>query len=476
MTQLVTQFATCAGYEPIECDPGALGYAAAEPGRRRMVTPTTKSEDQILDIAKRRIVIEDARDLRRNYALAAWAIRRHLDYVSTFAFQCKTKDKGLNRDIEQFIESVGTARRWDVTRRHSLRRMTRLAESHAVVDGDVGWHLLREGRVQGIEGERIRTPVSIPDGMNVRAGDLVHGVKLNKAGAAAAYAVNRRSKHGGWEFERMVPEQHLLLHGYFERYDKVRGISPLTSALNSFRDTYEAFDYALAKAKVSQLFGLAFKRDGNEQLGDLEGLGAGGYVSEDDEEEETEGTDEPRYKVDISQGSPVIDLDPGDSVEVLESKNPSTEFQNFMTMIIMASLKSLDIPYCFYDEDHTTYSGSRQAWLQYEHSAVDKRLNLQEFLQLVVRWRLAVGVLAGDLVLSRKATVAELPLRFIPLGVPWIDPLKEVMADLRAVEGGLTSRQRICYRGGRDWFEVADELVEEEKYMRGKLNTEATSA
>ena len=67
-------------------------------------------------------------------------------------------------------------------------------------------------------------------------------------------------------------------------------------------------------------------------------------------------------------------------------------------------------------------------------------------------------------------------MRFIPLGVPWIDPLKEVMADLRAVEGGLTSRQRICYRGGRDWFEVADELVEEEKYMRGKLNTEATSA
>ena len=250
MTQLVTQFATCAGYGPVECDPGALGYAAAEPGRRRMVTPTTKSEDQILDIAKRRIVIEDARDLRRNYALAAWAIRRHLDYVSTFAFQCKTKDKGLNKEIEQFIESVGTARRWDVTRRHSLRRMTRLAESHAVVDGDVGWHLLREGRVQGIEGERIRTPVSIPDGMNVRAGDLVHGVKLNKAGAAAAYVVNRRSKHGGWEFERMVPEQHLLLHGYFERYDKVRGISPLTSALNSFRDTYEAFDYALAKAKV----------------------------------------------------------------------------------------------------------------------------------------------------------------------------------------------------------------------------------
>jgi capsid protein len=474
LNQLVNQFATCAGYEPIDCSPDAttsLGYAAAEPGRRRMVTPTTRSEDQILDVSKRRIVIEDARDLRRNYSIAAWAIRRHLDYVASFHFQCKTKDKGLNTAVERFMRSAGTARRWDVTRRHSFRSMTRLAESHAVVDGDVGWHLLKTGRVQAIEGERIRTPVSVPDGTNVDVQSLVHGVKLDKAGGAVDYAVNRRSRHGGWEFERLVPARHLLLHGVFERYDKVRGISPLTSALNSFRDTYEAFDYALAKSKVSQLFGLAFKRDGGEPLGELN---QGGYVEE--EEEGAEDSDEPRYNVDISQGSPVLDLDPGDDVDILESRTPSTEFQSFMTAVIMAALKSLDIPYCFYDEDHTTYSGSRQAWLQYDHAATEKRERLREFLDTVVRWRLAVAVLAGELILPRRTTVADLPLRFIPLGVPWIDPLKEVVADNRAVEGKLTSRQRICFRRGGDWFEIADELEEEEQYMRGKRIQQATSA
>jgi capsid protein len=447
---------------------GAFTYAAAESGRRRMVTPTTKSEDRILDVAQRRIVIEDARDLRRNYSVARWAIRMHLDYVSTFAFQCKTKDKGLDSAVEAFMKSAGTAKRWDVTRRHSMRRMTRLAEAHAVVDGDVGWHLLRDGRVQGIEGERIRTPVGgLPDGIDVN--DLVHGVRLDKAGAAEDYCVNKRSQYGGWEFERMVPARHLLMHGYFDRYDMVRGISPLASALNSFRDTYEAFDYALAKAKVCQLFGLAFKRDGGEQLPDL------GFGEDEDETADPASTDEPRYKVDISQGSPVLDLDPGDSVDILESKTPSTEFQQFMTMIIMAALKSLDIPFCFYNEAHTNYSGQRQAWLQYERASVEKRQNLQELLEMAVRWRLAVGVLAGDLVLPRRMSVAELPLRFIPLGVPWIDPLKEVKADIEAVAGKLMSRQRISLRGGGDWFEIADELAEEEAYIAA-LASLATAA
>ena len=39
---------------------GAFSYAAAEPGRRRMPAPATKSEDKILDTAQRRIVIEES--------------------------------------------------------------------------------------------------------------------------------------------------------------------------------------------------------------------------------------------------------------------------------------------------------------------------------------------------------------------------------------------------------------------------------
>jgi hypothetical protein len=41
--------------------------------------------------------------------------------------------------------------------------------------------------------------------------------------------------------------------------------------------------------------------------------------------------------------------------------------------MIQTALKGLDIPYSFFDEAHTNYSGARQALLQYEQSADVKR-------------------------------------------------------------------------------------------------------
>jgi capsid protein len=146
-----------------------------------------------------------------------------------------------------------------------------------------------------------------------------------------------------------------------------------------------------------------------------------------------------------------------------------------MTMVIMAALKSLDIPYCFYDESHTNYSGSRQGWLQYEHSAREKRARLLELRGQAVLWRLAVAVLNGEFVLPRGMNVRDLTLRYIPIGIPWIDPLKEVKADSAGIEGAITSRQRVCLRHGDDWFEIADELEEEEQVLREKKITYGTT-
>jgi len=102
--------------------------------------------------------------------------------------------------------------------------------------------------------------------------------------------------------------------GYFDRFDQVRGVSPMAAGVNTLRDTYEGFDYALAKMKVSQLFGLAFfreKSDPVDQPSPSDDDGAG-------------------YEVDFGRGPVLLDLDPGDRAEFLESKSPATEFQQFL--------------------------------------------------------------------------------------------------------------------------------------------------
>ena len=126
------------------------------------------------------------------------------------------------------------------------------------MQGDNGVLRLRDGAFQTIEHDRIRNPGK----KDVRNLDQWNqGIKLSKRGRHLAYAVHRRTSGGGYEFERTVKGSDLHLFGYYHREDQDRGISPLSSSINSFRDAYEGLDYTLARMKVSQLFGLAVYRE-----------------------------------------------------------------------------------------------------------------------------------------------------------------------------------------------------------------------
>jgi capsid protein len=55
----------------------------------------------------------------------------------------------------------------------------------------------------------------------------------------------------------------------------------------------------------------------------------------------------------------------------------------------------------------------------------------------------------------------------MPMGQPWIDPLKEIKADVEAVNYGLTTRADVIKRRtGRDFREVMDQLAAEQQYIR----------
>lgn len=133
----------------------------------------------------------------------------------------------------------------------------------------------------------------------------------------------------------------------------------------------------------------------------------------------------------------------------------------------MVALKSVDIPYCFFDEAHTNYAGNRQAALLYEQSATAKRGDNIELQDSLLAWRLSVAIRSGRLELPGKVTLADLRWEWIPQNLPWyVNPLVEVKADTEAVAGRIASRQRVSKRHNLDWWEIADELAAEEKFLR----------
>jgi len=96
--------------------------ATADKGRRQSPTSRLMAEDKHLNVSGRKKLIGTTGDLYRNFAPAAWAIRKHLDYTSTSSFQVRTGDDVLNRRIEVFL-AVAVAVAW-WSRRVTMREPT----------------------------------------------------------------------------------------------------------------------------------------------------------------------------------------------------------------------------------------------------------------------------------------------------------------------------------------------------------------
>lgn len=444
-----------------------FGYdAAVDSGKRRPSSGATKHEDKELFPSARHKLVGGARDLARNFAIAKWAVGKHVDFVTKFRFFSRTGDKALDNNIESILAEDAKRQNNHVAGRHRLSRFMRIQEFRKTLDGDVGILRVRSqqgGRLQIIEGDRIRDPYSDFTGSPTqsRTTRWLNGVLVDdlQGGKDLAYAIFNRGIDGaGFRFERTIPANHMFLNGYFEREDQVRGISPIASAINSFRDVYEGIDYALAKAKVAQLFALVFFRQAEESLGN-ENLN-----------EDADGDGEAdSYEVNFGKGPIKLDLDPGDDAKFLESQQPSNQFQDFMKVVIMIALKSLDIPYSFFDEKHTNFFGSRGAWLHYEESAESKREDNIELLDWITRWRLKLAILDGRLELPRGWAVKDLLWEYVPKGMPWWDPQKEIAGDLMAIGAALDTPQRIIKaRGTGDWKDNIDQISEYLAYAKSK--------
>ena len=443
--------------------------AVRDSKRRRSPSILLMSEDRILLPFARRRMVGTGRDLRRNFTDAAWMVRKHLDFVSTFIFHARTANGTFNKFLEKLMGIWSRPGNFDLAGRHSLPRFTRMLEGCAVIDGDCGAALLSDGRVQAIEGDRIRTP---GDGMGEYAKEkVVHGVLVNDSGRAMKYAVCKRTPQGvGFTLDRWVSARYMIHHGYFDRFDQVRGITPLATALNQFQDVYEGRTYALAKSKAAQLFGVKFTRQNSDPLD-------GGGLTNTSDAANPSGVAVPPGPVDYATqmrqaneagGVPMLDMDPGDDVSFLENRTPSTEFQEFDARIIASALKSLDLPYSFYDESHTNFFGSKGALQQYLFAVDIKRDNLRDnFLDRWTRWRLSLAIATGELTLPRDVSYDELGWEWVPAGLPWWKPLEEVQAQREAVKGGFGSTPRVCKDRGDDAYALADEEAEYRIYRAG---------
>jgi capsid protein len=431
-------------------DAAKLGYDAAFSGRvrnRRYRNVSTLSEDKELRPLDRQSLISEGRDLLRNFALAGFVLRKHLQFVSDFSFEgiCSPeRDASPERkqEIDDFNIRFENKMKWwskrqhcDIAKRHCFSELLELIETHRVFDGDCGVLRVSGGRIQVIEGDRIRNPVepgwTQPNMMLYPNYEWIHGVKVGRTGQAFRYAISRRMPEGGFQFEREVNANNLFLTGYFTRIDQIRGVAKMAPAINFFSHLYEGLDYALAKAKLGQLLGIFSTH------------------AEDDFEEDENGispVDELTRELIDKFGPETAHIvgKPKDTLQMIASNTPSNEFQNFCVMTIRLVFAALDIPYSFFDGSAANYYGQKGELDNYVDSCNKKQTDMIELLEELTDWLLREWVGSGELELPAGYTLDDVRYEWTGAGLPAWRMIDDAKGYMTAVMCGFESPVRIC--------------------------------
>ncbi|GAB5513510.1 phage portal protein [Rhodopirellula baltica] len=424
-----------------------FSYDALNPkGKRRATSTRTVREDFHTRGHRHTALQENADELCRNLSLAGFFVRKHCDYVASFAFHGRNDDDSLNNQIERLMEEDSTPDRMDVSGRFGREKMFRIAEQRRVIGGDTFLTKLSDGRLQGLQADLIKDPVKVFPGE-----EWINGVLVSAAGRPLAYGVRSRRGYSDTFDDRRLPAKHVIPLGFYGKYAscQVRGVSPIVAALNPLRDVYEGVSLALQKSKVEQLFALSFFRDADESAGNVKEEGHG-------------------YSTDFGDGGLVLDLEPGDRAEFLTSSNPSHQFQSFTAATIQIAMTALDLPMSVFDASHTNFYGSKAAFQHYERSCEDKRADQIKMRNDWTLWKLRLWIREGRLVLPSGITISDVRFEWVPRGLPFWDPAKEMKGHLAAIRAGLTSPQRVCRATGTEFHDNIDETAKAQEYARSK--------
>ena len=482
-----------------------LDYDAVKStGRRRPPSSRIVAEHIMLPDSKRKKMLATVQDQIRNASTAAWMVRRHLDYVSKFKLQFRTGREQLDTLVTRIFHWHAQPRNFDIAERFGREEMFRMFEAEKVASGDAAMIKLRGLYLQAIESDLIAYPkqgawnpktkryANIPrDLANAVNKDTGVVMDESRPGRIGQFCICNRGSDGKTvSFDHMENARNVIFDAYWTRFSsQVRGVSPLSTAINLVQDSYEGIDFNLAKAKVHALFGIALMRDyagsSNDQE-EVDGWGAvAGQQSGHDENlltasESPEGTKQ--IATSLQEMKPnemmMVDMDLKGRIDTIESKTPSTEFREFQELVLRLAFLALDIPYTAFNSRSASFSGMIADQNMYEVSCKWKReKNLwkrKEYSDWLLdeiwndpssEWGLRE--VAGRNGYNRLRDLQE-SVEWVPSGFPWLQKLQEVQGDIKAVGAGLDNPQDICKRRGSDFFANVDKTAEAYKYAESK--------
>lgn len=444
---------------PVPAVPQARAHEAVRHSRQRRLEPDWGSGNRIVSMDAKQLR-DSARALCRDYDVAAngLAVLVQNTVGSGIDVMPAPRHAGgeVDRALAQRLRDLWDAW-WDapeVTGQHDFGKCQQLLAASWFRDGEAFWQQL-SGPVAGLE-HGTAVPFSlelieadlIPLDLTDPARGILQGAERNAWGRVNAWYVYKThpgEATGLTQEVKRVPAPQIRQLARIDRIHQVRGLSVFAPVMNRFRDIQDYENSERIAAKVAASFCAQIIKESDAGLGSPLPDAAATAI------------DRAYRSLTMVPGMIGDDLAPGEKIEIIDSKRPNPNVAAYVDGNLRraaggigTSFSSLSLNY------NGTYSAQRQELVE-KYGAY--AMLGEQFVARVMRpvWQefVRAAVHAGLVRLPRGWTLADASQAvYIRPQMPWIDPLKEVLAMAERVDRGWMSDQEAIVRGGNDPEEV----------------------
>lgn len=387
----------------------------------------------------------------------------------------------------------------DATGMNDFYELQQLAFISWLVSGDVFALLKQEKtdtnkpyslRLHLIEADRCSTPQSVgnlfcnmTEGKADNENKIYDGVEVNANARAVAYYIRNTYPYQ----EILKPTEWKRVEAYgektglpniihvmsSERPEQYRGISYLAQIIEPILQMRRYTEAEITAAIVESFFTAFIKKekDPNDmpfnEATPIDETGKQGAAQYDPNEYE------------MGPGQMNV-MNPGEDVEFAEPKRPSSGFEAFTKAICTQIGAALEIPRdLLLKEFNSSYSASRGALLEsWKSFRMYREWFVSDFCQPIYEVWLSEAVARGRI--KAPGFFSDRRIKEAWLGAEWIgpsqgqlDPVKEITAEIMAVENGFSTNEDSTIRlNGGDWNSNMNKLRQENEKKQNILGAE----
>lgn len=396
----------------------------------------------------------------------------------TAVLKCSDEDYArFTSEAESFFRYITDTKDFDFYRRNTFAQLQRIAMRNILITGDVlvhkiylsKWHNYRP-TIQLISGSAIYNNGNEADSKS-RAG----GVELDSKGRETGYWIaqsddNLHDTFSSKLFQKYNTsgmEEFFLVALNTIDANQLRGIPYLTAVRDAILDLSSYNSATVQKALVQSLFTAFIQHEAEAEAPSSIHPTLASLAQQNAEMRE----EEERSGVGFSLASGnVIDLAPGETVNMVESKVPASGFKEYVDVQLDLIGSAVGVPReALLASFQSSYSASKGSLAVAEKGFSVFRKDIADNLcqpiwDMVVDYGIRLGDIhaPGYLEGGDRVKKAWLATTWIGPSAISLNPVQEVNAYVTAIQNGLcTHEQAVRSLYGKDFEEVADRLKKE---------------